>query len=44
MVHGAFTRRQLRTMIVDGTIVDGTTVAAYGLLLLLENDPGGPGN
>lgn len=40
MVHGVFTRQQLRSMIVDGTIVDGTTVAAYGLLLLLESDSG----
>ena len=37
MVQGSFTRRQLRSMIVDGTIVDGATVAAYGLLLLLES-------
>lgn len=42
MVHGAFSRQQLRSMIVDGTIVDGTTVAAYGLLLLLESDPDAP--
>ena len=36
MVHGTFTRQQLGTMIIDGTIVDAATVAAYGLLLLLE--------
>lgn len=44
MVHGAFSRQQLRTMIVDGTIVDGTTVAAFGLLLMLEGAGGGPAN
>lgn len=44
MVQGTFTRQQLRSMIVDGTIVDGTTVAAYGLLLLLEGDAGVPAN
>lgn len=44
MVHQTFTRSELRSMIVDGVIVDGTTIAAYGLLLLLENDPDGPAN
>ena len=44
MVQGAFTRRQLRTMVLDGTIVDATTVAAYGLLLLLEADRGAAAN
>lgn len=34
MVHGTFSETQLRAMIRDGTIVDGTTVAAYGLFLL----------
>ena len=37
MVHRAFTRPQLRAMIVDGTIVDSTTVAAFGLLLLTKS-------
>jgi 8-oxo-dGTP pyrophosphatase MutT (NUDIX family) len=31
MVHGEFTDAQLRAMILDGTIIDGATVAAYGL-------------
>jgi len=34
MVQGEFTEAELRTMIMQGVIVDGTTVAAYGLLLL----------
>ncbi len=34
MVHRAFSEAQVRSMILDGTIVDGTTVAAYGVLLL----------
>jgi 8-oxo-dGTP pyrophosphatase MutT (NUDIX family) len=38
MVHRAVTRPELRAMIVDGTIVDSTTVAAFGLLLLLETN------
>lgn len=31
MVQGEFTEGRLRSMIMDGTIIDGTTVAAYGL-------------
>jgi hypothetical protein len=42
MIHGAFTRSQLRSMIIDGTIVDSTTVAAFGLLLLLESSSDDP--
>lgn len=34
MVYRTFSEAELRTMIADGTIVDGTTVAAYGLLLV----------
>ncbi|MET3806963.1 8-oxo-dGTP pyrophosphatase MutT (NUDIX family) [Nakamurella sp. UYEF19] len=34
MVHRTFSEAELRAMISDGTIVDGTTVAAYGLLLV----------
>ena len=34
MVHRAVSEAQLRTMMRDGTIVDGTTITAYGLLLL----------
>ena len=34
MVQGVFTEDRLRTMLLDGTIVDGTTVAAFGMLLL----------
>ena len=41
MVHGSFTRQQLRSMIVDGTIVDAASIAAYGLLLLLESNAEG---
>jgi hypothetical protein len=33
MVHRAFPESQLRSMILDGTIVDSPTIAAYGLLL-----------
>jgi 8-oxo-dGTP pyrophosphatase MutT (NUDIX family) len=33
MVQGDFSEAQLRQMILDGTIVDGTTITAYGLLL-----------
>lgn len=44
MVHQSFTRAELRTMITDGTIVDGATVAAYGLLLLLESETAAPAN
>jgi len=33
MVHRAFSESQLRSMILDGTIVDSPTIAAYGLLL-----------
>lgn len=44
MIHRAFTRQQLRSMITDGTIGDSATVAAYGLLLLLESDADGPPN
>lgn len=43
MVHRAFSRQQLRAMIIDGIIVDATTVAAYGLLLLLEGVSDAPG-
>ena len=31
MVQGTFTEAELRTMFLDGTIVDSTTIAAYGL-------------
>lgn len=31
MVQGEFTESELRTMIVDGTIIDAATVAAYAL-------------
>jgi 8-oxo-dGTP pyrophosphatase MutT (NUDIX family) len=34
MVQGEFTDAELRAMILDGTIVDATTIAAYGLLQL----------
>ena len=34
MVHHAFSEQQLRSMILQGTIIDGATVAAFGLLLL----------
>ena len=34
MVQGAFTDAELRGMILDGTIVDSTTITAYGLLRL----------
>lgn len=44
MIHRAFTRQQLRSMIIDGTIADSTTVAAFGLLLLLEDNADGRGN
>ena len=33
MIQGAFSEAQLRSMILDGTIVDATTITAYGLLL-----------
>ena len=33
MIQGAFSEPELRAMILDGTIVDGTTITAYGLLL-----------
>ncbi len=34
MVHRVVSEQQLRSMILDGTIVDSTTITAYGLLLL----------
>ncbi len=34
MVHAAFSEQRLRSMMLDGTIVDGPTITAYGLLLL----------
>jgi 8-oxo-dGTP pyrophosphatase MutT (NUDIX family) len=34
MIQGAFSEPQLRSMICDGTIVDATTITAYGLLLM----------
>lgn len=34
MVHRTFTEAEVRAMIVDGTIVDAATIAAYGLWLL----------
>lgn len=36
MVHGAFTDDELRRMILDGTIIDSTTIAAYGLWRLRQ--------
>ena len=34
MVHRAFPERELRSMMIEGTIIDAATIAAYGLLLL----------
>ncbi len=34
MVHRSFSEQQLRGMMLDGTIVDAATIAAFGLLLL----------
>ena len=34
MVHRSCPEGELRAMILDGTVVDGATVAAFGLLLL----------
>ncbi len=34
MVHRTFSEDELRSMMLDGTIVDATTITAFGLLLL----------
>ncbi len=42
MVHRAVTEPELRAMILDGTIVDSSTIAAYGVLLLRRADMPAP--
>ncbi|SDP11298.1 hypothetical protein SAMN04515671_2963 [Nakamurella panacisegetis] len=39
MVQGAFTAAQLLAMILDGTIIDSTTIAAYGMWQMLRTAP-----